>query len=301
MPDFGVSLSVKQCRNFGLSSTKVLRAAFKELGIRRFRLMSYWDEIEKISGQYDFTELDKQVSTVERAGGTITMCLGARQPRWPESHWPAWSNKMNKRQRNEALLLFITKVIERYRYKHVIVSWQLENEALLKSFGENGDFNRSRLRTEFELVTKIGALKPIVMTTSTSWGIPLRQPIPDIVGFSFYRTTFDKGSYRKSVYQPWVFRLRAALVKLLRRRPSFIHELQAEPWGPKNIWEMDASEKAKSMSPDILDRNIQAAIATKLPTIDLWGLEWWYAEKQNGNSKPWQTVKAAVLRSDQLQ
>ena len=64
---------------------------------------------------------------------------------------------------------------------------------------------------------------------------------------------------------------------------------------------MDDAEKAKSMSPETLAENIQAAIATKLPTIDLWGLEWWYAEKKQGNSKPWQTVKAAVLRSDQLQ
>lgn len=301
MPEFGASLSLKQCRNFGVEPVRVLRAAVKELGIKRFRLMSYWDEIEKVPGTYDFTELDKQVAAVERAGGTITMCLGARQPRWPESHWPDWTLKLTTANRNAALIAFISTTVKRYRYKHVVVSWQLENEALLKNFGKNGDFDRARLRNEYVLVSQIGGLKPIIMTTSTSWGIPLRKPIPNIVGFSFYRVTFDKGAYRKSIYQPWIFKLRALLIKLLWRRPSFIHELQAEPWGPKNIWEMDDAEKAKSMSPETLAENIQAAIATKLPTIDLWGLEWWYAEKKQGNSKPWQTVKAAVLRSDQLQ
>ncbi len=301
MPEFGASLSVKQCRNFNVESVKVLRAAVKELGITRFRLMSYWDEIEQVRGSYDFVELDKQVAAIERAGGTITMCLGARQPRWPESHWPSWVSDIPKNERNQALLMFITAVVERYRYKHVVVSWQLENEALLENFGKNGDFDRARLRNEYTLVSQIGGLKPIIMTTSTSWGIPFRQPIPSIVGFSFYRVTFDKGAYRKSIYQPWIFKLRALLIKILWRRPSFIHELQAEPWGPKNIWDMDDTEKAKSMSPEILSENIQAAIATKLPTIDLWGLEWWYAEKKAGNSKPWQIVKSAVLRSDQLQ
>lgn len=294
---FGASLSIKQCRNFGLEPTKVLRAAIKELDIRRFRLMSYWDEIEKTPGTYDFTELDKQVATVERANGTITMCLGVRQPRWPESHWPLWTDGLSKEQRDKALLEFIATVVKRYRYKHVIVSWQLENEALLKNFGERGDFDRDRLKTEFDVVYNIGGLKPVIMTTSTSWGIPLRRPIPDIVGFSFYRITHNKGAYRTSIYQPWIFKLRARLITIFWRRPSFIHELQAEPWGPQNIWDMSPDERAKSMNPKLLQANLSAAIKTKLYPIDLWGLEWWYWEKLHGNVDPWRTIKKTLTIS----
>ncbi len=50
--------------------------------------MSYWNEHEKTQGTLDFDELDKQFKQIEQAGGVITLALGARQPRWPENHWP---------------------------------------------------------------------------------------------------------------------------------------------------------------------------------------------------------------------
>jgi len=272
----GASLSIKQCRNFGLDDQKVLKAAITDLGIKRFRLMSYWDEIEQQQGTYDFAILDKQIKTISKHQGHVTLCLGARQPRWPESHWPEWAKSLAKDERNQALYAFMTTVAQRYKDNKTVVSWQLENEALLKNFGENGDFDRKRLRHEFKLVKQLDPTRPIIMTTSTSWGIPFRRPIPDIVGFSYYRITYDKGAYRKSIYQPWIFKLRALLIRIIWRRPSFIHELQAEPWGPQNIWEMTTSEQAKSMNPDLLQANMAAAKSTKLHPIDLWGLEWWY-------------------------
>src|SRR6476469_9013154 len=88
---FGVSFSIKQCRNFKLNPDQALWWLIKDAGFRRFRLMSYWDEHEKQPGVYDFTSLDKQIRTISRAGGQITLCLGARQPRWPENHWPDWA------------------------------------------------------------------------------------------------------------------------------------------------------------------------------------------------------------------
>lgn len=279
---FGASLSIKQCRNFNINDQKVLRFAMKNLGITRLRLMSYWDEIETEQGIYNFEYLDEQIKTVSKYNGTITLCIGARQPRWPESHWPDWVEGMNPTDRNKALLKFIETTINRYKKNPCIVSWQLENEALLKNFGLSGDFDRGRLRKQYKLVKRLDPDRPIIMTTSTSWGMPLRRPIPDIVGFSFYHTTYDKGSYRKSVYQPWIFKLRASLIKLLLRRPSFIHELQAEPWGPKNIWEMSESMQAESMSAKQFKHNVDLAIRSNLSPIDFWGLEWWYWSRIHG-------------------
>lgn len=290
----GASLSIKQCRNFGLDHQKVLTSAIKELGITRFRLMSYWNEIEKSPGTYDYSYLDAQFKIITKHQGTVTLCLGARQPRWPESHWPDWTKTMTKQARNQALYSFIVQTVERYRQQSCLVSWQLENEALLKNFGEAGDFDRKRLRHEFALVKELDSSRPVIMTTSTSWGIPLRRPIPDIVGFSFYRITFDKGAYRKSIYQPWIFKLRACLIRVLWRKPSFIHELQAEPWGPKNIWEMPESEQDKSMSTEILRSNVISARSTNLCPIDLWGLEWWYWRKQQGDTSKWRTIKKII-------
>ena len=130
---FGISFSIKQCRNFNLDPTVVLTSLIEDLGFSRFRLMSYWDEHEKIAGVYDFSALDKQVETIEKAGGVITMCLGVRQPRWPESHWPDWAWAMLKPERYAKLMDYISAVVEHYKDRKVIISWQLENEWLLKS------------------------------------------------------------------------------------------------------------------------------------------------------------------------
>lgn len=292
--NFGASLSVKQCRNFGINDIDVLKAALNDLGLRRFRLMSYWDVLEPGQGNYDFRPLDKQLDLIEKFGGEATLCLGVKQPRWPENHWPDWVWKLPKGERDTAILKYLKTIVNRYKTRPHITSWQLENEAMIKEWGEKIDVNRKRLRSEYRLVKSLDPNRPIIMTTSSSWGIPAFGPIPDIVGLSYYRTLFNKGQYHNSIYQPWVFKLRALIIKLLWQKPSFIHELQAEPWGPKNIWEMDAAEQAKSMSPGRLRENIEQAKRTNLYPIYLWGLEWWYWQKINDKPNCWDSVKELI-------
>ncbi len=290
MQEIGVSLSVKQCRNFKINSLDCLKWLAKDCGFRRFRLMSYWDEIEPKPGQYDFKELDKQIAQVAKYKGTVSLCLGARQPRWPENHWPDWVWQLSKDDRTEALLEFLTTVVERYRKAKVIVSYQLENEALLKAFGERAEVDRQRLRQEFLLVKGLDPARPIIMTTSSSWGIPIFGPIPDIVGFSYYQVLYQDGQYARAFHRPWLHKFRAELIKLIWHRPSFIHELQLEPWGPKNIWEMTAREQEKSMSIPQIKQNIASAKATGLKPIDLWGAEWWYWCRQQDDRTIIETV-----------
>jgi hypothetical protein len=280
---YGVSFSVKQCRNFKIDPGETLAWLIKDAGFRRFRLMSYWDEHEKQPGKYDFTELDRQVRQVEAAGGIITLCLGARQPRWPENHWPDWAWKLDKDTRTEALLLHIEKVVRRYKGKKCIVSYQLENEALLKSFGRRPEVDRGRLREEFALVKKLDPARPVVMSTSTSWGVPLRRPIPDIVGFSYYQIVYSskKQAYSTAFHTPLLHRVRAGLIRVLFRKPVFIHELQLEPWGPKGIWDMPPGQQNESMGPEQIAKNLQLARTVRKYPIDLWGGEWWY----------WRTIK----------
>lgn len=295
---YGVSFSIKQCRNFDIEYSQALRSLIKDLGVRRFRLMSYWDEHEKSPGEYDFSSLDNQIEIISKAGGVVTLCLGARQPRWPENHWPDWAWKLAKSERDEALLEYVQAVVRRYKDVQCITSYQLENEALLNNFGERPDTDRVRLKKEYSLIKKLDSTRPIIMTTSTSWGIPVRQPIPDIVGFSYYQVLYNNGSYGRSFHRPWLDRIRAAAIKLLHRRPCFIHELQAEPWGPKNIWEMTLEEQAKSMSLQQLTENIKQAQATNLYLIDLWGAEWWYWLKvTKNNDEIWQYVKATLFKN----
>jgi endo-1,4-beta-mannosidase len=86
---------------------------------------------------------------------------------------------------------FISAVVNRYKSEKCIVSYQLENEALLTAFGKRSEVDRTRLRAEYKLVKSLDPNRPIIMTTSTSWGIPARNPIPDIVGFSYYQVHFN--------------------------------------------------------------------------------------------------------------
>lgn len=276
MEQFGVSFSIKQCRNFGISSADCLKWLLKDCGFRRFRLMSYWDELEAVRGNYDFSELDIQIKLIAKHNGTISLCLGARQPRWPENHWPDWAWQLTKAERTQALLSFLDLIVMRYKQYNCIISYQLENEALLKSFGTRPEVDRRRLRAEFALVKRLDSTRPIIMSTSTSWGIPMRRPIPDSIGFSYYQTIYHNLAYRTAFHKPWLHKLRARALKILWQRPSFIHELQLEPWGPKNIWDMPVSEQMKSMSLQQIALNIQLARNTGLKTIDLWGAEWWY-------------------------
>jgi hypothetical protein len=291
---FGVSFSIKQCRNFGLDTLQALRWLIDDAGFRRFRLMSYWNEHERSPGEYDFKSLDDQLDIIEQAGGEVTLCLGARQPRWPENHWPLWAWQAAKPIRDKALLDYIAAVVEHCKHRSCIISYQLENEALLVNFGERPEVDRDRLRQEYALVKSVDNKRPTVMTTSTSWGIPIRNPIPDIVGFSFYHTLYQNGRYKHSLLYPWIHRLRKELIKVLHRKPTFIHELQLEPWGPAAIWQMNTSEQDKSMDVAAIQRNIRLARAIKAAPIDLWGAEWWYWRHLQGDDTIWHAVQQSL-------
>lgn len=295
---YGVSFSLKQCRNFKLDPKETLQWLIQDAGFRRFRLMSYWNEHEANPDTYNFKELDWQIKMVSRAGGGVTLCLGARQPRWPENHWPNWAWELPQAQRSEALLAFITKVVERYKNEPCIVSYQLENEALLRAFGERPEVDRTRLQQEYIRIKQLDPTRPIIMTTSTSWGIPIRQPIPDIVGFSYYRTIYNSQlqKYTTAFHTPTLHQIRKTLIRCLHRKPVFIHELQLEPWGPTAIWKMSAEEQDKSMSPAHIQRNVSLARRVNAPPIDLWGGEWWYWRFQQGDETIWRAVQTALLK-----
>lgn len=294
---FGLSFSSKQCRSFKLDEQATLGFLLKKVGFRRFRLMSYWNEHEKTPGNYDFTALDQQIALIKKSSGSVTLCLGARQPRWPESHWPKWALDLPQAERYEALYRFIENVVDRYKNNPTIISWQLENEALNRSFGRNGDFNRTRLRHEYQLVKQRDPSRPVIMSTSNTWGIPIRRPRPDIFGFTLYQTQFENGTYSHSKLPLWWWPLRARIIRLVPGRPCFIHELQAEPWGPKAIWEMPVDEQSKSMGVEQIKTNMRLAKQTKLYPIDLWGGEWWYWRHLQGDETIWQTVQRELAHS----
>lgn len=301
MVKFGASFSLIRCQELDLDPRALLQAAITDLGVRRFRMMSYWNVHEPVQGQYNLDELDWQLDMVAAVGGTVSLALGKRQPRWPECHIPDWALLLPREEWYQALYAFIETVVKRYKDHPALGSWQLENEALLKKFGHcpDKDFNRGRLAKEYAIVHSLDSMHPTIMTLSNTWGLPLRRPRPDVFGITIYRTTLHKnGKLVKSLAWPGYYAARAGLVSAVSRRPVFIHELQAEPWLNRAVTSTPVDVQLRNMTPAMIYDNVQFALRTGLSPIDLWGLEWWYWMKSKQNHAEYWDIVQALLAKD---
>lgn len=285
---------------YGLDPKDTMQSMIDDLGLRRFRLVSYWNEIEPVKGQYDFSQLDWQFDKVEQAGGTVSLAVGLRQPRWPECHWPEWAQKEPAPEWQADLNTFMTKVVERYKDRPSLVSYQLENEYFLKVFGDCPDHSRERLVKEYDLVKQLDPDTPIIVTRSNnatpSW--PIGAPRADQIGASIYKRVWD-GTVTKRYFEyplpPWFYSFLAGAAELTTGRSTFIHEMQTEAWTPGPMLESSIAEQDKSMPADKLAERIQYGVDTGMRTIDLWGVEWWYWRKMRMNDPAlWEAGKAKI-------
>lgn len=291
---FGVSFSLHRCSELGLDKKALLSSALLDLGFKHFRFMSYWNIHEQSRGMYDFSELDWQMDMIAAYGGKVSLCVGKRQPRWPECHMPKWAHQLTKDEWYGALYAYIGVVVERYRHHPALESWQLENEALLKEFGYcvDQDYNHARLQNELDLIKNLDKVHPTIMTLSDSWGYPWRKPTPNIYAMSLYRLTINKKEHVVHSKRPPVFyKLRAVIIESLRKRPVFIHELQAEPWLGTTLLAAPLNTQLERMNPAILNEITEYAKQTGVKRADLWGLEWWYWLRSQGYNEMWEAAK----------
>ncbi len=275
----GVSFSDKYARELGLDPVKTYLALLNDLKIKHFRLMSYWDEIQPAKDQFDFTFLDYQMQQAEAKGADVSLAVGLRQPRYPECFQPDWTKKLSEADFKAALNNYLAKVVNRYKTSPVLASYQLENEAENKVFGQCSNFDHSRLQEEFNLVKHLDSVHPVIANLSNEWGIPLRKPLGDVVGLSIYRTAYLHQAgfgYFHYPFPAWLHGLRARVVELIWGTPAIIHELQAEPWGPKATVDLSVSAQNKSMNVAKLRASVNYSKSTGIDPIYLWGGEWWY-------------------------
>ncbi len=285
---------------YGLDAKDTMQAIIDDLGIRRFRLVSYWNRIEPVDGQYDWTELDWQFDKVEAVGGQVSLAVGLRQPRWPECHWPEWAQAEPQSVWQPQLYEFMTKVVERYKDRPSLVSYQLENEYFLEVFGDCPNHDRQRLVEEFELMRSLDPNKPIVVTRSNnavpSW--PVGEPRADKIGASIYKRVWDRTvtkRYFEYPLPPWFYAFLAGAAELTTGRNTFIHEMQTEAWPPTPMIETSIEEQDKSLSAEDLPDRIQYGVDTGMRTIDLWGPEWWYWRKMKHNDPSlWEAAKKKI-------
>lgn len=297
-PNYGVTFTKKRAEEFGLDWKQTYTALLDDMGLKHYRLTSYWSESEIARGQFDFTNLDWQMDEAAKRGATVSLAIGLRQPRWPECHQPDWAKQLSGNEWKQALYAYVEVVVNRYKNHPALQSYQLENEAVNNWFGECSRPDRERLNEEFTLVKQWDPNHPIIMSLSDQHGIPLQGPVPDVYGFSVYRIVYNTFGPHFYIYYPtpiWYHRLRAAIITAIHHKPIMIHELQMEPWGPINTSQMTIEEQDKSMSVQQIPKSFEFARKIGLQDIDLWGGEWWYWRKVHFNdSSIWDTVKEQI-------
>ncbi len=297
---YGVTFIPNYARYYGIDPEETMDALINDLSIRRFRLVSYWKDIEKTKDQYNFNELDWQFKKAEDANAKVSLAIGLRQPRWPECHPPTWAENIPKSEWYPELKEFMGKVIERYKNSPALESYQLENEYFLKVFGECKDFERERLVDEFNFVKQQDPHHPVVISRSNNaWGIPLYAPRADVFAISIYKRVWDKTITKRYFEYPfpaWFYASLAGWGKIFTGRDLVIHELQAEPWTPSGgIKDNTIAEQNKSLNADRLEERFRYGKATGMRTIDLWGAEMWYWRKVAlGDSSLWDAAKRGI-------
>lgn len=286
----GATFIPDYAESFGLDPEQTMDAMIGELGIKRFRLVSYWENGEAKRGTYDFSFLDWQMDKAYQAGAEVSLAIGLRQPRWPECHWPKWAQDMPRSEWQPELMDYIQATVERYRDHPALQSWQLENEFFLKAFGICPDHSRDRLVDEFKLVKELDPETPVVVSMSNNAiGTPLYAPTPDEWAISIYKRVWDKTVTKRYFEYPipaWYYAFRAGWTEATRNRDVFAHELQAEAWLPEgyNMRTAPIEELYKSLSPEMLEHRFNYGVATGMKKIDLWGVEWWYYMKTKRNA-----------------
>ena len=91
------------------------------------------------------------------------------------------------------------------------------------------------------------------------------------------------GIYFKYPLTPAFYYRKAQVIKKLFKKEVISVELQAEPWGPKLLYDSPVEEQIKTMNLEQFKKNIEFAKGTGFKEFYLWGAEWWYwmKEKQN--------------------
>ncbi len=295
---YGVSFIPAYAHYLGVDPKETMQAMIDELGVKRFRLVSYWEVIEPSPGKYDFSELDWQFAKAQAAGAKVSLAIGLRQPRWPECHLPPWAENQPKNFWYPRLKKVMKAVIERYKTQPMLESYQLENEYFNKVFGECKDFDRQRLIDEYKFVKSVDeGHKLIISRSNNAIGLPVGQPRPDEFAVSVYKRVWDKNvtkRYYEYPFPAWFYGFLAGAGKIVTGKDMIIHELQAEPW-PNEKYDIRTApidELYKTLNPERLRDRFEYGRATGMRTIDLWGAEWWYQMKVKRNSPDiWNTAK----------
>lgn len=285
---FGITFSTKFCDELELDRHETYQALLDELQVKLIRLPVYWDEIEKVEGQFDFSEYDYLIDEGEKRGVKFIISIGRRVPRWPECHNPVWLTQKDEMTIRFDTLKMLETVVKHYQNRTSVEYWQVENEPFLGTFGVCPPLDENFLRREFNLVRSLDQ-RPIIITGSGELSYWKKEAaIGDIFGSTLYRTVYNSlAGYIKYPFPAAYYQWKARAAGLPRER-LMVMELQAEPWVSKGkMIYLSAGQVNHTMSPEQLAANLQIAQKVNFSRAYLWGAEWWYAQKKYGNPEYW--------------
>ncbi len=292
---WGVNFSQKHAQGLGLDWKETYRALIDDLGVKNIKLAAYWDLIEPKEGEFNFEDLDWQIKTAKEKGAEIILVIGMKTGRWPECHIPEWAKNLNKEEQQEKILKLVERIILNYMgYPHIAM-WQVENEPLFP-FGECPWVDKKFLKEEIDLVKSLDVQKKSIIISDSGEGSFWMQAakLGDMVGTTMYKKVWFRqfNAYVDYPFPPVFYWRKAQIIKNLFNKKTIVVELQAEPWGPRLLYDLPIEEQEKTMNLERFRSNIEFAKRTGFDEFYLWGGEWWFwmKEKQN-RPEIWEEAK----------
>jgi len=274
---WGVNFSYTHAENLGLDWKKTYLALLDDLGARRIKIITQWNLLEPAKDKFDFEAIDWQVKEAEKRNAKVFLVIGMKTPRYPECHIPGWAMSLTPVERHQEIKKLLTAAVEHYKNSPAIWAWQVENEPLFL-FGKCPDIGEEFLREEVALVKSLDS-RPVIVSETGEWSLWFQAAkIGDIVGTTLYRKVWFKelGIYTPYPFPAVFYGRRAWLVKKLFGKDVINVELQAEPWGPKLLYDLPPKEQEKTMNLERFKDVVSYAKRTGLSEFYFWGAEWWY-------------------------
>lgn len=292
-PTWGATFSIPYADYLGIDWKEAYISALDELGLRYFRIPAYWSDIEVEPGIYDFSNLDFLFDEAAARDAKITLALGVKVPRWPECFLPEWVER-DPDQIEPGIEALTAALVARYSSHPSLHAWQVENEPFFP-FGECPDPSIDRLTGLVDLVRDIDDVHPIQRTTSGEQSFWLfHAPAADILGVSMYRVVFTEPiGYNVFPHTPAVYRLQSLLAHLFADE-VIISELQVEPWFRNSPKELEVNAAYQLFTAEDLWRHGSYAKRSGLDAVYLWGVEWWYYLRQNGDERLWNAGRGLI-------
>jgi len=180
--------------------------------------------------------------------------------------------------------------VDRYKSSASVIRWQVDNEPFFP-FGICSQISQAQFQERIDLVHSLDD-RPIQVTVSGELGPWLDSAkSADILGISMYRQTWND-LFGHFVYPltPDYYYFRSTLIRGAVSQ-VVVSELQAEPWFSAPIESKPLLEWYDSFTVEMFNQNVQFAQEAGLSEAYLWGAEWWYALKEQGDDRLWEEAR----------